>query len=162
MNLTLDEKDCILLNFLQDNARMTSAELGKQVDLSPSGVQKRLRKLEENGVVEKYVTVINRAQLGYDLVVFVQVTLHGHTPELVAQFDAAMLAMPDVLECHRVTGGADYLLKVVVADHQHLDHFLMNKLLPLPSVERVMSNLVLKAVKETTSLNLMEAAQDMS
>lgn len=162
MNLTLDDKDRILLNLLQDNARLTSAELGKQVSLSPSGVQKRLRKLEENGLVEKYAAVINRAQLGYDLLVFVQVTLRGHAPELVAEFDAAMLAMPDVLECHRVTGGADYLLKVVVADHQHLDHFLMKKLLPLPSVERVMSNLVLKAVKETTSLNVMESAEDVN
>lgn len=150
-----DEKDRLLLNYLQDNARMTSAELGKLVDLSPSGVQKRLRKLEENGVIDKYATVINRKSLGYGLTVFVQVTLQGHTREAVAEFDNDMQLTPEVLECHRVTGTADYLLKVVVRDHEHLDHFLMNHLLPLPSVARVNSNLALKAVKETTNIDVM-------
>lgn len=154
MSYELDEKDRALLAHLQDNARMTSAELGKLVELSPSGVQKRLRKLEENGVVKKYATIVDRRTLGYDLVVFVQVTLQGHTSDSVAEFDAVIQQMDDVLECHRVTGTADYLLKVVVRDHQHLDHFLMNQLLPMPSVERVNSNLVLKAVKETTNLGL--------
>lgn len=157
MNFTPDEKDRILLTHLQDNARLTSAELGKQSDLSPSGVQKRLRKLEENGVVEKYATIVNRKRLGYDLLVFVQVTLAGHMPELVATFDTAMQEMPEILECHRVTGNADYLLKIVVRDHEHLDHFLMQRLLPLPSIDRVSSNLVLKAVKETTNIGLVEA-----
>lgn len=155
MSYELDEKDRALLAHLQNNARMTSAELGKLVELSPSGVQKRLRKLEENGVVKKYATIVDRRTLGYDLVVFVQVTLQGHTSDSVAEFDAVIQQMDDVLECHRVTGTADYLLKVVVRDHQHLDHFLMNQLLPMPSVERVNSNLVLKAVKETTNLGLL-------
>lgn len=150
----LDEKDRALLAYLQDNARMTSAELGKLVDLSPSGVQKRLRKLEENGVVKKYATIIDRRTLGYDLVVFVQVTLQGHTRDQVAEFDTGIQEMDEVLECHRVTGTADYLLKVVVRDHQHLDDFLMDQLLPMPSVARVNSNLVLKAVKETTNLGM--------
>lgn len=154
MPYELDEKDRALLAYLQDNARMTSAELGKLVDLSPSGVQKRLRKLEENGVVTKYAAIVDRRTLGYDLVVFVHVTLQGHTRDQVAEFDAGIQEMDEVLECHRVTGTADYLLKVVVRDHQHLDHFLMNQLLPMPSVARVNSNLVLKAVKETTNLGL--------
>lgn len=155
MDFTLDEKDRILLDQLQENARLTSIELGQQVGLSPSGVQKRLRKLEESGLIKKYGAVLDRKKLGYDLVVFVQVTIQGHTPELVAQFDSAVQRMAEVLECHRVTGLADYLLKVVVEDHEHLDRFLMTKLLPLPSVERVNSNLVLKAVKETASIGLV-------
>ena len=154
MNVLLDDKDHVLLNQLQENGRLTSAELGQHVNLSPSGVQKRLRKLEENGVVKKYTAIIDRKKLGYDLAVFVQVTIQGHTPEVVAQFDAVIREMVEVLECHRVTGIADYLLKVVVRDHEHLDHFLMNQLLPLPSVERVNSNLVLKSVKETTHIAL--------
>jgi Lrp/AsnC family leucine-responsive transcriptional regulator len=154
MNHVTDEKDRLLLDYLQNNARMTSSELSSLVDLSPSGVQKRLRKLEENGVIDKYVTVINRKRLGYGLTVFVQVTLRGHTQEAVAEFDTIMQQTPEVLECHRVTGTADYLLKVVVHDHQHLDQFLMNYLLPLPTVERVNSNLVLKAVKETTNIGI--------
>lgn len=156
MNFPLDDKDRLLLDQLQENARLTSAELSQQVELSPSGVQKRLRKLEESGAVKKYAAVLDRKKLGYDLAVFVQVTIRGHTPELVAQFDAAIQNMVEVLECHRVTGSADYLLKVIVRDHEHLDHFLMKQLLPLPSVERVNSNLVLKSVKETTQIRLVE------
>ena len=155
MLLTLDEKDKILLTHLQDDARMTSAELGKLVDLSPSGVQKRLHKLEENGLIKKYTAIIDRKNLGFDLLVFVHVTLQGHTPESVAQFDQAIQEMSQVLECHRVTGTADYLLKVVVRDHEHLDRFLMTRLLPMPAVERVNSTLVLKEVKETTKLGLI-------
>lgn len=157
MAYTLDTKDRILLDHLQDNARITNAELGERINLSPSGVQKRLRKLEENGIVKKYATVINRKDLGYDLLVFVQVILQVHTPESVIQFDEAIQNIPEVLECHRVIGNFDYLIKVVVRNHEHLDHFLMNQLLPLPSVERVTSNLVLKEVKETTNIGLVDS-----
>ncbi len=155
MEITLDEKDRILLTQLQEDGRMTSADLAKMVNLSPSGVQKRMHKLEENGLIKKYTAVIDRKNLGFDLLVFVQVTLQGHTPESVAHFDAAIQEMPEVLECHRVTGMADYLLKVIVKDHEHLDQFFMTRLLPMPSVERVNSNLVLKEVKETTHIGLL-------
>jgi DNA-binding Lrp family transcriptional regulator len=156
MEFTPDNKDRQLLTHLQDNARITSAELGTLVGLSPSGVQKRLRKLEENDVIQKYATVVNRRSFGFDMVVFVQVTLQGHTPGLVGMFDLAMQETAEVLECHRVIGLADYLLKVVVRDHEHLDNFLMDTLLPMPAVERVNSNLVLKAVKETTNVGLLD------
>jgi len=158
MNYALDKKDSTLLHHMQNNARLTSAELGKLVDLSPSGVQKRLRKLEENGVVEKYATLLNRKQLGYDLLVFVKVIIHGHTAELIEEFDAAISRMPEVLESHRIIGDADYLLKVVIRDREHLDHFLMKNLLSLKSVERVSSYLVLKEVKETTRIGLQDHA----
>jgi len=156
MNFTLDEKDSTLLNHMQSNARLTSAELGKLVGLSPSGVQKRLRKLEENGIVERYATMLNRKRLGYDLLVFVKVIIEGHTTELIAEFDNAVREMPEVLESHRIIGDADYLLKVVVRDREQLDHFLMKQLLALNSVARVSSYLVLKEVKETTSIGLNE------
>ena len=156
MTYVLDKKDSTLLNRMQDNARLTSAELGRLVGLSPSGVQKRLRKLEENGIVEKYATMLNRKRLGYDLLVFVKVIIQGHSAELIAEFDNAIKEMPQVLESHRIIGDADYLLKVVVRDREHLDHFLMKQLLALNSVARVSSYLVLKEVKETTSIGLDE------
>jgi Lrp/AsnC family transcriptional regulator, leucine-responsive regulatory protein len=154
MTYTLEKKDSTLLQHMQNNARLTSAELGKLVDLSPSGVQKRLRKLEENGVVDRYATMLNRKRLGYDLLVFVKVIIQGHTTELIAEFDNAVREMPEVLESHRIIGDADYLLKVVVRDREQLDHFLMKQLLSLDSVARVSSYLVLKEVKETTSIGL--------
>lgn len=154
MAYTLDKKDSTLLEHIQNNARLTSAELGKLVNLSPSGVQKRLRKLEENGIVERYATMLNRKRLGYDLLVFVKVIIQGHTAKLIAEFDEAVREMPEVLESHRIIGDADYLLKVVVRDREQLDHFLMKQLLSLDSVARVSSYLVLKEVKETTSIGL--------
>ena len=154
MAYTLDKKDSTLLKHIQNNARLTNAELGKLVDLSPSGVQKRLRKLEENGVVDRYATMLNRKRLGYDLLVFVKVIIQGHTAELIAKFDAAICEMPEVLESHRIIGDADYLLKVIARDREQLDHFLMEQLLSLDSVARVSSYLVLKEVKETTNIGL--------
>ena len=156
MTYVLDEKDNTLLTHMQNNARLTSAELGKLVNLSPSGVQKRLRKLEENGIVERYATMLNRKSLGYDLLVFVKVIIQGHTVKLIAEFDEAICKMPEVLESHRIIGDADYLLKVVVRDREQLDQFLMERLLSLGSVARVSSYLVLKEVKETTSIDLIE------
>ena len=156
MTYVLDEKDNTLLTHMQKNARLTSAELGKLVNLSPSGVQKRLRKLEENGIVERYATMLNRKSLGYDLLVFVKVIIQGHTVKLIAEFDEAIRKMPEVLESHRIIGDADYLLKVVVRDREQLDQFLMERLLSLGSVARVSSYLVLKEVKETTSIDLIE------
>lgn len=155
MEVTLDETDRILLEQLHRDGRTTSADLAQLSGLSPSGVQKRLRRLQERGVVKKVAAVIDRKRLGYDLLVFVQVTLQGHTPESVAHFDQAMRKMGEVLEAHRVTGLADYLLKVVVRDHEHLDHFLMHQLLSLPSVERVNTNIVLKEIKEPTIAGLI-------
>jgi len=154
MTYTLDKKDSTLLEHIQNNARLTNAELGKLVNLSPSGVQKRLRKLEENGIVERYATMLNRKRLGYDLLVFVKVIIQGHTTKLIAEFDNAIREMPEVLESHRIIGDADYLLKVVVRDREQLDHFLMEQLLSLDSVARVSSYLVLKEVKETTNIGL--------
>ncbi len=156
MNITPDKKDRDLLTHLQNNARMTSAEIGGLIGLSPSGIQKRMRKLEDNGIIEKYATVVDRKSFGYDVIVFVQVTLQGHTPEMVDAFDTTMKEMSEVLECHRVIGLADYLLKVVVMNNEHLDNFIMKKLLPIPAVERVNTNLVLKVVKETTNIGLTD------
>ena len=156
MDYTLDEKDTILLIQLQANARLTNAELGKLVNLSPSGVQKRLRKLEESGIIERYATMLNRQRLGYDLLVFIKVIIKDHSIERIADFDEEVSAMPEVLESHRVIGDADYLLKVVVRDRKELDHFLMKRLVPLKSIERVSTYLVLKESKETTSIGLLD------
>lgn len=154
-NYVLDDIDLTLIEHLQNNARITNAELGEVTGLSPSGVQKRLKKLEERRVIKKYATLIDRKILGYDLLVFVQIILKGHTPEAISRFDEAIQAMPEVLECHRITGNADYLLKVVARDHEHLDNLLMNELMRLPAVERVHSNIVLKEIKEITRIDVM-------
>ena len=151
--MELDNTDRKLLHQLQKNARMTNAELAEQVGRSPSGVQKRLRKLEENGVIQQYATILDRVRLGYDMLCFVQVSLQTHVTDAVTRFDNLVQDMSEILECHRMTGSADYLLKVVVRNREHLDHFLMSVLMPLQMVDRVRTNVVLKEIKETTHIS---------
>jgi Lrp/AsnC family leucine-responsive transcriptional regulator len=154
MAYTLDNVDRQLLSQLQSNARLTNAELGKLVDLSPSGVQKRLRKLEQNGIIGKYTVILDRKKIGYDLLVYVKVIMKDHSIQGITEFDETIKEMPEVLESHRIIGDADYLLKVIIRDREQLDDFLMNRLLRVNSVERVSSYLVLKEVKETTMIGL--------
>ena len=123
--MELTDRDRLLLAYLQDNAQMTNAELAEKVDLSTSGVQKRLKKLEESGVIKKYVTVLDRKAVGYDMLCFVEVILRAHDTEQVSLFDETVRGLDEIQECHRLTGNSDYLLKVVVRDREHLDHFLM-------------------------------------
>ena len=154
MTYPLDNVDRLLLSQLQSNARLTNAELGKLVDLSPSGVQKRLRKLEQNGIIGKYTVILDRKQVGYDLLVYVKVIMKDHSIQGIAEFEETIKEMPEVQESHRIIGDADYLLKVIIRDREQLDDFLMNRLLRVNSVERVSSYLVLKEVKETTMIGL--------
>ena len=152
--MTLDERDRHILRALQENGRITVAELGKRAGLSPSGVQKRLRKLEEARVIQNYSVQLDRRVLGYEIIAFVHVTLGGHSAKSVAEFDSAIQAIPEVLESHRVTGQADYLLKIVAANHEQLDDLLMHCLLELPAVERLNTNVVLRQCKENSSVHL--------
>jgi len=148
----LDEVDRLLLTHLQADARMTNTELARRVDLSPPGLQKRLRKLEETGVIEQYVTLVNREAIGFDMLCFVQVTLQRHEPEAVRGFRKAVQTMPEVLECHHLTGEYDYLLKVVVRNRRHLEQFLLETLTPVPGMDKIRTSLVLSEIKTTTAV----------
>lgn len=143
-----------VLGFLQENGRITNAELARRLNLSAPGLQKRLRKLEKNGVIDHYVTLVNRKALGLDLLCFAQVTLAHHQPECVRNFCNGVKGLPEVLECHHLTGEFDYLLKVVVANHQDLEKFLVEKITQIPGVDRIRTSIVLNEVKASTSLPL--------
>ncbi len=150
----LDELDWRLLALLQDDARVTTAELARQVDLSAPGLQKRLRKLEERGVIQRYVALVNREAVGLDLLCFVHVSLAHHQPECVERFRDEMRGLPEVLECHYLTGEFDYVLKLVVANHTHLEQVLFEKLMPVQGVDKVRTSIVLNEIKVSTSLPL--------
>ncbi len=150
----LDDIDRQILCLLQENSRITSAELARRINLSAPGLQKRLRKLEESGIIAGYVTLVNREALGLDLLCFAQVTLAHHQPECVGQFCDRVKGLPEVLECHHLSGEFDYLLKVVVADHQDLERFLFEKITRIPGVDRIRTSIVLNEIKASTSLPL--------
>jgi DNA-binding Lrp family transcriptional regulator len=149
-----DEIDRILLKQLQQDARTTNAELARRVDLSPSGLQKRLRKLEETGLIQRYTAILDREAIGYDLLCFVHVTLQHHKLENVADFHDAVQQLPEVLECHHVTGEYDYLIKIVVRNRKHLEAFLMSKLTPIPAVDKLRTSIALRELKSTTEIPL--------
>ena len=149
----LDDLDWRLLASLQEDARISTAELARQFKLSPPGVQKRLRRLEENGVIKRYVTLVNREAVGLDLLCFVLVMLAHHRADSVKRFKAGAAAMPEVLECHHLTGEFDCLLKVVVANHDELQRFL-ERLMNVGGVDRLRTSIVLSEIKSVTGLPL--------
>lgn len=148
----LDELDRGLLVELQTNGRASTAELARRFALSGPGLQKRLNRLEERGAIVGYTALVSRQAVGLDLLCFVQVMLAHHRPESLKRFPARMQALPEVLECHYLTGEIDYLLKVVVADHDHLERFLFEKLMTVDGVDRVRTSIVLKEIKASTAL----------
>ncbi len=148
----LDDLDRRLLSALQDGGRTTSAELARRLHVTGPGIQKRLRRLEREGAIRRYTALIDREAVGLDLLCFVEVMLAHHRPASVRQFPKRVEALPEVLECYYLTGEVDYLLKVVVANHDHLERLLFDKLMKAPGVDRVRTRIVLKEVKATTSL----------
>ncbi len=152
--INLDERDRTILYHLQGNSQMTIAELARLVSLSPSGVQKRVKRLEEHGVIAGYRSIVDRQAVGYELLCFVMVMLQGHDIESVKAFDVAVQNIVEVLECHRMTGSSDYLLKLVARNREHLDDLLMSTLMGLEGVARVETSVVLKEIKETTAVPL--------
>ena len=132
--LGVDDLDRRLLAHLQQNARASSAELARRLHLSAPGLQKRLRKLEARGVIKQHATIVRREAVGLDLLCFVHVMLAHHRPESVKRFPGRVERMPEVLECHFLTGEFDYLLKVVLANHDHLERFLFEKLMKVDGV----------------------------
>lgn len=156
MEKQLDDIDRILLNYLQADARVTNTELARQVNLSPPGLQKRLQKLEEMGVVEGYVTLVNREALGYDMLCFVQVTLKHHETDAVSSFRDSVRALPEVLDCYFLTGEYDYLLRVILRNRRHLEEFLLEKLTPLVGMDKIRTSLVLSEIKYTTAVPVFD------
>lgn len=148
----IDATDRRILTALQQNARMTNSELAQQVELSGAGLQKRLRKLEGAQIIKRYVALVDHEAVGYDMLCFIQVTLQRHEPMAVERFRQVVQAMPEVLECHHTTGEHDYLLKVALRNRQHLEHFLLHRLTPVPGMDKIRTSLVLSEIKVTTAL----------
>lgn len=154
----VDATDLQLLGRLQADARTPVAELARGVGLSAPGVQKRLRRLQRERVVRRYTALVDRAAVGLDLMCFVQVALAHHQPQAVAGFRRAVSALPEVLECHHLTGDYDYLLKVVVPNHQALEAFLVDTLTPVTGLGRIRTSIVLREVKDGAALPLPTVA----
>ncbi|MDE2408024.1 MAG: Lrp/AsnC family transcriptional regulator [Xanthomonadaceae bacterium] len=154
MNTDLDKIDLALLDLLQAGGNLTHAELGQRVNLSAPATHARVRRLHQQGLIRNNVALLDHQRLGLDLICFVQISLRLHSAELVEEFRRQVSNVPDVLECHHITGEFDYLLKVIVANRHALEHLMVNVLTPLPGVERICTSLVLSEVKHSHVLPL--------
>lgn len=150
----LDALDRRILQILQNDARISNVELAQQIHLSPPATHLRLKRLESSGFIKAHRAILDREALGYDLLVFVHVTMTLHQHERIEKFRETIRKMPEVLECHHVTGEYDYLLKVVARNRKDLERFVVGKLTPLPGVARILTSIVFNEVKSTTALPL--------
>ncbi len=153
-NMILDRTDQAILGILQHDGRISNVELARQVGLSESACLRRVRQLEQEGVIDGYVALVNQAQAGYPSNVLVQVTLHRQQQEDLKKFEAAVRGLPEVMECYLMAGEADYFLRVVVADAGDFERIHSEQLTRLPGVDRVQSSFALRAVVKTTELPL--------
>ncbi len=147
---TLDKTDRSILNLLQHNARLTIQEIGQKINLSKTPVHERIKRLEREGVIAQYVTILDRKKLGNLLMVYCQVTLDRQTRDAFAAFDAAVHDLPDVLECNRVSGTFDYLLKIVSRDMETYNRFYQERLSVIPGTLHISSFFVMADVKNST------------
>ena len=154
MQTVLDAIDRRILGLLQEDGRKSIADLAEQVGLSPSPCLRRVRMLEQSGVIARYVAVLDQQSVGLPVSVFVSIKLESQREEALDRFAKAIARWPEVLECYLMTGPRDYLLRVVVADLAAYERFLKQKLTRLSGIGSIESSFALEQVKYTNVLPL--------
>ncbi|MCK5146722.1 Lrp/AsnC family transcriptional regulator [bacterium] len=152
MSIVLDKIDKHIIDLLQDDGRITNAQLAKMVGLSPPSMLERVRKLEKNGIIKKYTALVEAKKVGKGLMAFVAVSLRLHQTEAIEEFVADIQKIPEVLECHHITGESDYLMKVVITDMEEYERFLLEKLTHFNVVSHVRTSFILKSMKQETKI----------
>ena len=151
--MQLDRTDKRILGELQINGRISNQELADKVGLSPSPCLRRVKQLEDEGIIEGYAALVNASKLGLKMMALIQIRMDRHTPERFEEFELTIKDYPQVLECILITGQtADYQVKVIVRDMEEYQDFLLNKITPLPGVSDVHSSFILRQVMHTTAL----------
>jgi Lrp/AsnC family leucine-responsive transcriptional regulator len=154
--LQLDAIDRSILSELQSNGRLSNVELAQRVHLSPSACLRRVKQLEESGVIAGYVALLNPKLVGRSGISFTIINLETMSNGLLEAFEAAVRETPEILDCFYVAGSNDYLIRFAYRDAEDLERFHSETLMRLPGVERSNSMLVLRTVKRTTALPLVE------
>ncbi len=151
---TVDETDRRLLRALQNDGRITNQALAFQCGLSPAACHERVKRLRERGIIMGYTALVDPAKLGKSLLVYVEILLDRTTDDVFSAFASHVRTLPEVLECHMVAGGFDYLIKLRVADMEAYRRFLGNAMTQLPGVRETRTYAVLEEVKSTTILEV--------
>ena len=151
----IDRTDRRILECLQKDGSLTNQQLAEEVGLSPSPCLRRVRALEEAGIILRTATILDHKKLGLALTAIILIGMDRHTPERFAAFEEQVSGYPEVQECYLITGqSADYMLKVVVPDMDHYHQFLLNHITRIPGVSGVHSSFVLRRVLDSTALPL--------
>jgi Lrp/AsnC family leucine-responsive transcriptional regulator len=150
----LDVIDLRILRELQADGALTNVELARRVNLSPSPCLTRVKALESSGVIDRYVAIANPQKLGLGLNVFISISLKEQSKAALASFEERISEHDEVMECYLMTGDSDYLIRVVVPDIQALERFILDKLSPISSIEKIRSSFTLKQVRYKTALPL--------
>ena len=152
--MKLDNTDLRILAELQNHGALSNVELARRVHLSPSPCLARVKALEHNGVIDRYVALANAAALGLGLNVFISISLKEQSKAALAEFEQRIAEHDEVMECYLMTGDSDYLIRVVVRDMADLEKFILEQLTPIPGIEKIRSSFALKQVRYKTALPL--------
>ncbi len=151
----LDDLDRVILDILQKESYLNNAELARRVNLSPPAVHARIKRLRNTGIIDRQVAILNPVKLNFDLMSFIHVSTSAHQIDHLKAFEEAIHLIPEVLECHHLTGDYDYLLKAIVKDRGELQR-LVRKLNSIPCVSRIQTSVMLEEVKFSTALPLFK------
>lgn len=150
----LDQIDFKLLELLQQNGKITTKEIAQRVHLSPTPVYERIKRLEKEGVIEKYVALVKAEKVGKGLIVFCDITLKEHTKEIGYQFVQEIMSLKYVSECYNISGDYDFRLKVLVRDMKHYQEFVLNDLGTIKNIGSAHSTFVMGVIKHSYSVPL--------
>ena len=150
--MNIDNIDRKILETLQDDGRIKNSDLAKIINISPPPTAERVKKLEKNGYINKYVALVNPAKIGITCFTYVEVTLVRHGKEGVERFMRSIVKLDEVMECHHITGGADFLLKIATKDIPTYEQFIIQSLTALPDVQHLKTLVVLSTLKQETKI----------
>ena len=148
----VDETDKQILRSIQRNARLSTQDIASETAIPAATCWRRLKALEQNGVITAYKAVLDREQLGFSVMAFIHLTVERQQPDIVKTLERQIRERPEVLECFATTGDADFTLCVVASDIRDYDRFLQSFLFTLPGIGQVRSSIALREVKHTTDL----------
>jgi DNA-binding Lrp family transcriptional regulator len=150
--MNIDNIDKKILDTLQENGRIKNSDLAKIINISPPPTAERVKKLEHNGYIQRYVAIVDPAKVGITCFTYVEVTLVRHGKGAVERFMRSIVEIEEVLECHHITGGADFLLKIATRDIPTYEQFIINTLTALPDVQHLKTLVVLSTLKQETKI----------
>ncbi len=150
--MKLDATDKTILRLFQENAKITNAQLAKEINLSPAPTLERVKKLEQMGFIKSYHAALDPEKIGFGVAVYLQASLHRSSKDVINSFEQKIQNIPEVVECHHITGSSDFLLKILAKDMASYNDFIIEKLLDLDEITNLQSMVVLKTLKNSKVL----------